>query len=127
MDLTAPKIVGEFIMDHPSDILFKLVKSDNLWERRIAILSTFAFIYKGRPEPTLQISKLLLSDKHDLIHKAVGWMLREVGKRCSQKTLTDFLDLNLNLLPRTTLRYAIERLPPPLSQKYLIGSKIKPV
>jgi len=127
VDLTAPKIVGEFIMDHPSDILFKLVKSDNLWERRIAILSTFAFIYKGRPEPTLQISKLLLSDKHDLIHKAVGWMLREVGKRCSQKTLTDFLDLNLNLLPRTTLRYAIERLPPPLSQKYLIGSKIKPV
>ena len=119
VDLTAPKIVGEYLLDKSPDILFKLAKSDNLWERRIAILATFAFIYQGNPEPTLQISKLLLFDKHDLIHKAVGWMLREVGKRCGEKRLTDFLDLNLSLLPRTTLRYAIERLPKATTHRYM--------
>src|SRR4030067_879744 len=93
------------------DEIIKLLKSPVHEERLIAIMATFNFIKKGKCEDTLKISKILLNDKHDLIHKAVGWMLREVGKRCSQKTLTDFLDLNLNLLPRTTLRYAIERLP----------------
>ena len=119
VDISAPKIVGEYLLDKPQDILFKLVKSDSLWERRIAIISTFAFIYKGDPKLTLQISKLLLKDKHDLIHKAVGWMLREVGKRCGEKYLTGFLDINVKIIPRTTLRYAIERFPEEKRLKYL--------
>jgi len=119
VDISAPKIVGEYLMDKPRDILFKLVKSESLWERRIAIISTFTFIYQKDPKLTLQISKLLLKDKHDLIHKAVGWMLREVGKRCGQKYLTDFLDENINIMPRTALRYAIERFPEEKRLKYL--------
>ncbi|OGC93080.1 DNA alkylation repair protein [Candidatus Amesbacteria bacterium RIFCSPHIGHO2_02_FULL_47_9] len=119
VDISAPNIVGEYLLDKPLNILFKLAKSKSLWERRIAILSTFAFIYKGDPKPTLKIAEMLLHDKEDLIHKAVGWLLREVGKRCSQKVLTNFLDSHLGLLPRTTLRYAIERFPPKLRLKYL--------
>jgi len=119
VDISAPKIVGEYLLDKPRDILFKLVKSDCLWERRIAIISTFAPIYIGDPKPTLQISKLLLKDKHDLIHKAVGWMLREVGKRCGEKYLIGFLDENVNIMPRTTLRYAIERFPETKRKYYL--------
>ena len=119
VDISAPKIVGEYLLGKPLAPLLKLAKSKSLWERRIAILATFAFIYKGDPRPTLRISKLLLKDKHDLIHKAAGWMLREVGKRCGQKYLTDFLDANLRLLPRTTLRYAIERLPANLKTQYM--------
>lgn len=119
VDISAPKIVGAYLLKKPRDILFKLVKSNNLWERRIAILSTFAFIYKGDPELTLRISKLLLSDKEDLIHKAVGWMLREVGKRCGEKYLTDFLDEYGKVMPRTTLRYAIERFSEEIRLKYL--------
>src|SRR3989344_3130353 len=119
VDISAPNIVGEYLLDKPLNILFKLAKSKSLWERRIAILSTFAFIYKGDPKPTLKIAEMLLHDKEDLIHKAVGWLLREVGKPCSQKVLTNFLDSHLGLLPRTTLRYAIERFPPKLRLKYL--------
>lgn len=121
VDLSAPKIVGDYLLSKPNAILFKLAKSKNLWERRIAILSTFAFIYQGNPQPTLRISGLLLGDKEDLIHKAVGWMLREVGKRISQQTLTDFLNLNYRRMPRTMLRYAIERFPEPLRRQYLEG------
>lgn len=119
VDLTAPKIVGGYLLDKPIDILFKLAKSKSLWERRIAILATFAFIYKGDPQPTLQIAVMLLHDNEDLIHKAVGWMLREVGKRCGQKYLTDFLDSHLRLLHRTTLRYSIEHFPDNLRLKFL--------
>ena len=120
VDISAPKIVGAYLADKPRDILYQLVKSDNLWERRIAIISCMYFIVMQKDSmDALKISRILLSDKHDLIHKAVGWMLREVGKHCGQKTLTDFLDLNLRLLPRTTLRYAIERFPEPLRQHYL--------
>ena len=119
VDLSAPKIVGEYLLDKKPDPIFDLAKSDSLWERRIAIISTFAFIYKKQPDLTLQISKILLKDKHDLIHKAVGWMLREVGKRCSEKSLTDFLDSHCLTMPRTTLRYAIERLPEPKRKYYL--------
>ncbi len=121
VDLTAPKIIGEYLQDKPKDILFKLAKSKSLWERRIAILATFAFIYKGDPRPALKISEMLLEDKEDLIHKAVGWMLREVGKRCSQEYLTDFLDKHYKVMPRTMLRYSIERFPEPIRQKYLNG------
>ena len=120
VDLSAPKIVGEFLLQNKSWlILKKLAKSQSLWERRIAILATYTFTCIGDPRPTLEISALLLDNKHDLIHKAVGWMLREMGKHCGQKTLTDFLDSRLLLLPRTTLRYAIERFPETLRKHYL--------
>ena len=79
------------------------------------------FINKGNSKPTLKIAEMLLHDKEDLIHKAVGWMLREVGKRCSQKVLTDFLDKHYRSMPRTALRYSIERFPEPLRVKYLKG------
>ena len=121
VDLSSSNIVGKYLLDKPIDILFKLAKSKSLWERRIAILATFAFIYQGNPKPTLQISETLLHDKEDLIHKAVGWMLREVGKRCGQKTLIYFLDKHYRSMPRTALRYSIERFPEPLRVKYLKG------
>jgi len=121
VDLSSSNIVGKYLLDKPIDILFKLAKSKSLWERRIAILATFAFIYQGNPKPTLQISETLLHDKEDLIHKAVGWMLREVGKRCGQKTLIYFLDKHYKTMPRTMLRYSIERFPEPLRVKYLKG------
>jgi 3-methyladenine DNA glycosylase AlkD len=120
VDISAPKIVGAYLTDKPRDILYQLAESNSLWERRIAIISCLYFIVKNNdPVDTLKISQILLADKHDLIHKAVGWMLREVGKRCGQKYLIDFLDQNLRLLPRTTLRYAIERFPEPLRRHYL--------
>ncbi len=120
VDLTAPKIVGYFIEEHKRDmkILYKLAKSDNLWEKRIAIISTAFFIRKGKFRNTFKIVKILLKDKHDLIHKAMGWMLREIGKR-NQKILEDFLERNIKKIPRTTLRYAIERFPKNKRKEYL--------
>ena len=116
VDLSAHYIVGDYLYyTGPScvsrTVLDKLAKSKNLWERRIAIISTFAFIYKGEPEWTFHLVKMLLNDSHDLIHKTCGWMLREVGKRVSEKELTTFLDIHSSQMPRTMLRYAIERLP----------------
>lgn len=119
VDLSAPKIVGAYLRDKNKNILYKLAKSKNLWERRIAILATFDDIYFRKPEDALKISKILLNDHHDLIHKAVGWMLREVGKRCNEKYLLKFLDDHYKSMPRTMLRYAIERLPEPKRQHYL--------
>lgn len=119
VDLSAHKIVGAYLLDKPKEILFKLAKSENIWERRIAIISTFEFIKDGKFDTSLKIVEMLLNDKHDLIHKAVGWMLREVGKRFGQKVLTDFLDSHLRLLPRTTLRYAIERFDEKVRKAYL--------
>jgi len=118
VDLSAPNIIGQYLLDKPRDILYKLAKSPLLWERRISIISTATFIRNNQFTDTLEISKILLSDKEDLIHKAVGWMLREVGKR-DQKILTDFLDQYTLSLPRTTLRYAIEKFPPALRLHYL--------
>ncbi len=119
VDLTAPRIVGAYLLDKPRDVLYKLARSHNLWKKRIAILATFQFIYHGESADTLKISRLLLHDNHDLIHKAVGWMLREVGKRCDEKILLDFLNRNHKVMPRTCLRYAIERLPEAKRKKYL--------
>lgn len=119
VDLSAPKIVGEYLQNKNRQILYKLAKSKNLWERRIGILSTFAFIKKGEDKDALAIAKILLNDKHDLIHKATGWMLREAGKRCKEKTLTGFLDKHVKQMPRTMLRYAIERLPEKKRKYYL--------
>lgn len=123
VDLSADKIVGSYLFDKPKDILYSLAASANLWERRIAILSTFDFIKKGAYEETLKIAKILLNDRHDLIQKAVGWMLREVGKRCSQEVLEQFLMINYKHMPRTMLRYSIERLPETLRLQYLKGEK----
>lgn len=111
VDLSAGYIVGDYLYQRKKTVLVKLAKSKNLWERRIAIISTFAFIYKGESKWTFKIVKMLMKDKHDLIHKACGWMLREVGKRVSEKDLTSFLDSHSSQMPRTMLRYAIERLP----------------
>jgi len=108
VDLSAPKIVGDYLLNKDRTILFKLAKSNNLWERRIAILSTFSFIRNNDFEDSLRISKLLLQDEHDLIHKAVGWMLREIGKR-DQDLEEQFLNENCIQMPRTMLRYAIEK------------------
>ena len=119
IDLSADQIVGRYLQDKPKDILKKLALSDSVWERRAAILSTFHFIKSGEPKYTLELAEMLLNDSHDLIQKAVGWMLREVGKRCSEKILTDFLDKHASQLPRTALRYAIEHFPKEKRQKYL--------
>lgn len=132
VDLSAHYIVGNYLCKGPSfttsfttrTVLYKLAKSKNIWERRIAIISTFAFIYKGESKWTFQIAKMLLGDSHDLIHKAVGWMLREVGKRVSEKKLLSFLDTYRTKMPRTMLRYAIERLPEKKRLYYLKISKI---
>ncbi len=114
VDVTAPRIIGMYMLDKPKErkVLYKLAKSSSLWERRIAILSTLAFIVEGKEsKDTLKIAQMLLNDKHDLIHKAVGWMLREVGKRVSQSDEERFLKKYYKRMPRTMLRYAIERFP----------------
>jgi 3-methyladenine DNA glycosylase AlkD len=123
VELSADKIVGSYLFEKPKDILYSLAASENLWERRIAILATFDFIKKGFYEDTLKLAKILLNDRHDLIHKAVGWMLREIYKRCSQEVLEQFLLVNYKQMPRTMLRYAIERLPEDLRLQYLNGEK----
>jgi len=109
VDLTADRIVGAYLADKPKDLLFKLAQSKLLWERRIAMLATFHEIKNGRSEIALAIAEKLLGDQEDLMHKAVGWMLREVGKRCSQEEEEKFLQKYIKVMPRTTLRYAIER------------------
>lgn len=109
VDLSADKIVGEYLLDKDTSILSKLATSDNFWQQRISMVATYAFIKKGRFDETIKIATILLNDKHDLIHKAVGWMLREAGKR-DQQVLLDFLDKHSATMPRTMLRYAIEKL-----------------
>ncbi len=118
VDLTADKIVGAYLLNKPKSILYKLAKSDNLWERRIAIVATYNFIKNNNFNETLKIAEILLPDKHDLIQKAVGWMMREVGKR-DQTMLEDFLKKNYQKLSRITLRYAIEKFPSELRKTYL--------
>ena len=118
VDLSAPKIVGSFLLNKNREILYKLAKSENLWEKRISIISTFTFIRNFEYSDTIEISKILLKDKHDLIHKAVGWMLREMGKR-DINILKNFLNSNYKNMPRTMLRYSIEKLPEDLRAYYL--------
>ncbi len=117
-DLSADKIVGAYLGDKPKTILYKLAKSKNVWERRIAILATFNFIKNNEFTETLKIAKILLNDKHDLIQKAVGWMLREVGKR-DLKMEERFLGEYCKQMPRTALRYAIERFPERKRKRFL--------
>jgi len=122
VDSTAPKVPGKFLLDKKKNrnILHNLSHSKNLWEKRIAIVSTHPFIKNGEFADTLKISENLLGDSHDLIHKAVGWMLREVGKK-DVEVLKDFLKINYKELPRTTLRYAIERFPEKERKMFLAG------
>lgn len=111
VDLSAPYVLGNYLFgqeDH--HILYQLAHSENMWEQRIAIVSTIALIRGGYFDETLKLAKMFLSTKHDLIQKAAGWMLREVGKR-NEPVLTDFLTENKDKMPRTMLRYAIEKFP----------------
>ncbi len=112
VDVTCRDVIGRYLLDKGDrDVLYKLAESDNLWEQRIAIVSTWMFIkYKDYTE-TLSLSEKLLNHKHDLMHKAVGWMLREVGKK-DKETLVDFLQIHYRNMPRTALRYAIEHFSP---------------
>jgi 3-methyladenine DNA glycosylase AlkD len=109
VDLSAPNIVGGYLLDKDRKILYKLSRSKSLWERRISVLATFMFIREKDFKDAIKISEILLNDTHDLIHKAVGWMLREVGKK-DEKELIKFLDKHTLQMPRTMLRYSIERL-----------------
>lgn len=120
VDLSAPKIIGKHLRKNDRRLLFRFAVSNNLWERRIAVLSTFEFIRNDDFETTLEISEILLDDKHDLIHKAVGWMLREIGKRDLTKE-ENFLKQHYKTMPRTMLRYAIEKFPESKRKKYIQG------
>ena len=121
VDLSAPDIVGAHLFKRDRKPLYRLVRSKSLWERRIAVLATQHFISKGQFADTLKLAEILLADEYDLIHKAVGWMLREVGKR-DRPQLEQFLTKHCRQMPRTMLRYAIERFPQRLRQRYLRGS-----
>jgi len=118
VDSSAQHIVGCYLFDKPRNILSQLARSPSLWEQRIAIIATFYFIKQQQFADTFQIAEILLNHHHDLIHKAVGWMLREVGKR-NQAELENFLNRHYHVMPRTMLRYAIEKFSEPLRQQYL--------
>ncbi|MFA4999305.1 MAG: DNA alkylation repair protein [Parcubacteria group bacterium] len=118
VDLSAHKIVGDWLADKNKLPLYLLAKSRNLWERRIAIISTFAFIRKNNLDDTFTLAKILLKDKEDLMHKAVGWALRECGKK-NKARLKEFIERYGSCMPRTTLRYAIEKFPETERKKLL--------
>ena len=108
VDLSAYKILGDFFFEKDKKELEALLYSDSIWEKRIAMVSTYGFIQKGDIKTTFKYARILLGEEHDLIHKAVGWMLREAGKK-DKKALIDFIEKNYKKMPRTTLRYSIER------------------
>ncbi|MDR2293482.1 MAG: DNA alkylation repair protein [Prevotellaceae bacterium] len=118
VDASAPNLLGAFVDDKDKSVLYEFAVSDNLWKQRIAIISTFYFIRKGNFEDTLAIAEILMDNKHDLIHKAVGWMLREIGKR-DVETELKFLDKYAAKLPRTALRYALEKFDADLREYYM--------
>lgn len=120
VDISAPHIVGRFLQDRDRSPLYRLVNSESLWERRIAIISTAHFIRRGEFTDTIALSEILLQDHEELLHKATGWMLREVGKR-DTAVLESFLTQHCRCMPRVMLRYAIERFPEERRQHYLKG------
>jgi 3-methyladenine DNA glycosylase AlkD len=120
VDASAEHVVGAYLRDKNKSVLYRLAESEDLWERRIAIMSTFHYVKHHDFLETLRISKILLFDRHDLIHKATGWMLREIGKRDLQ-TEENFLKTHYKKMPRTMLRYAIEKFPESKRQRYLKG------
>ena len=119
VDLSSHEILGTYLLDKPRKILYTLARSNNIWDKRIAIISTFAFLRKNQLADTLALCELLLNDTHDLIHKAVGWALREVGKR-NQDAEEVFLKKHYRTMPRTMLRYAIEKFLPEKRAYYLM-------
>jgi 3-methyladenine DNA glycosylase AlkD len=121
VDGSAPYILGEHLKTRPRAILRKLARSQSLWERRIAMVATLRLVRNGDLDDALRIAEMLLNDKHDLIHKAVGWVLREVGRKDRSRLLA-FLESNYHRLPRTTLRYAIEHFTPDQRKKMLAGN-----
>ena len=120
VDTSAPYIAGDYLLSRPRGVLYRLSSSTSLWERRIAIVSTLAFVKKGDTADAFRLAAGLLTDKHDLMHKATGWVLRETG-RVSRAALLKFLAKHYSLLPRTTLRYAIEHFPPEHRKRLLAG------
>lgn len=134
VDTGAYKILGDYLVDKPKDFLYSLAKSEKWWERRIAVIATLACIKNKQYEDIFRLAEMLITDKHDLVHKAVGWMLREVGQLVSQDVEEEFLRKEYKLkdqkgsktklykkMPRTMLRYAIEKFPHNLRLKYLKG------
>ncbi|MCC8418313.1 MAG: DNA alkylation repair protein [Rickettsia endosymbiont of Glossina mortisans submortisans] len=118
VDASAHHVVGAYLWDKEKDYLYTLTKSEILWERRIAMVATWYFIKNNQLDTIFEIAKLLLNDKHDLMHKAVGWMLREAGKK-DEKQLIDFLDRYISQMPRTAVRYAIEKFPEEIRKNIL--------
>lgn len=123
VDSSAPYILGPYLRDKPKDRLYALVRSPIIWERRVAVLSTYAYIRDGDFSDTLRMAEILLPDRHNLIHKAVGWMLREIGKRDAAVSRR-FLDSYAPEMPRTMLRYAIERFPDQVRSRYLRATSL---
>ena len=121
VDLTADRISGSYLLDKDKTILYKLAESKNIWDRRVAVMSTFHFIKYDSFDDALCLAQKLLNDKHDLIHKAVGWMLREIGKR-DMNTEEGFLEKHYKKMSRTMLRYAIEKFPEKTRLAYLEGT-----
>ena len=126
VDSSAPALLGEYLVDRPRDVLFELAGSDSLWHRRVAMLASSAFLLRGDAATTLELAELLLGDKESLIHKAVGWMLREVGKRVDRALLLGFLDEHAPRMPRTALSYATEHLDPELRARYRAQLRQRP-
>jgi len=125
VDISAPPIMGDFVFNSGAGILLKrFSESGSLWQRRIAIVSTLYFIRRGEFQPTLKVCEQLLLDQHDLIHKSCGWMLREVGKR-NEMILLDFLETHHQIMPRTMLRYAIEKLSPDQKKHFFKSTTTK--
>ena len=122
IDTTAPHIIGRYVFNNDKRILFELAESSSLWDKRLAVLASFYFIRNGQYDTTLQLAEKLLYDKHDLIHKAVGWMLREIGNR-DAGTAEQFLKKHHRYMPRTMLRYAIEKLPD-VKRKFYLNKKV---
>jgi 3-methyladenine DNA glycosylase AlkD len=118
VDVTVGRVVGAYLWDHPRTVLFRWAKSKRLWDRRVAVIATSYFIWKGRFGETLSLARMSLRDPEDLMHKAVGWMLREVGKR-DVKVLRRFLDAHASRMPRTMLRYSLEKLSPKIRVFYM--------
>lgn len=124
VDTSAPHILGHWLRARDRTVLYELAQSQNIWERRIAIIATYTFIQHNDYVDTLDIAEILLTDRHDLIHKAVGWMLREVGKR-SLQTEEEFLHKHVGSMPRTMLRYAIEKFSEEKRRAYMSYKQIR--
>ena len=125
VDTSAPQIVGAYFLRRPKAELRRLARSPLVWDRRIAIVGTFTLIRAGEHDETMRLARVLLHDEHDLIRKAVGWMLREVGKR-DEPRLVEFLERHAHEMPRVMLRYSLERLDAPLRKRFMVV-KAKPV